>query len=119
MGRGTEAGQTTERRSYGRVPLRVFVSIECGGGSDHTSGFCRDVSKGGIYLFTESLLEQGSEVEVRITQPAEFSEPGELVVAYGQVRRSERYLDGKMGAAVEISRWTRLGQACETPQNTA
>jgi hypothetical protein len=107
MGSGSEASRITERRSYGRVPLQVFVSVECGAGSDHTSGYCRDVSKGGIYLFTEFPLQQGAEVELCIARPPEISDMGEPIVAYGHVKRSERYLDGKMGAAVEISRWAR------------
>jgi len=102
MDSGTEAGRIAERRSYGRVPLRVFVSVRCSAGADCTGGFCRDLSKGGIYLFTESSLPQGSEVEVCIAQSPE------LIVAYGQVKRSERCLDGKTGAAIEISRWGRM-----------
>jgi hypothetical protein len=49
MDSGPKAGRMAERRSHGRVPLRVFVSVEYGAGSDHTGGFCRDVSRGGIY----------------------------------------------------------------------
>ena len=118
MGSGTQSGRMTERRSCGRVPLRVFVSVECAAGSDHTGGFSRDVSKSGIYLFTESPLQQGSEVEVCIGSP-EIPDAGELIVAYGYVKRSERYLDGKTGAAVEIGRWARIARACDTSQKKA
>ena len=31
MSSGMEAGRRVERRSYGRVPLRVFVSVEYAG----------------------------------------------------------------------------------------
>jgi hypothetical protein len=69
---------------------------------DCTGGFSRDIGKGGIYVFTEALLDKGSKVEVCITQTPE------LIVVYGDVKRSERYLDGKAGAAVEITRWERM-----------
>lgn len=116
MSSGMEAGRRVERRSYGRVPLRVFVSVEYAG-SEHTGGFCRDISKGGIYLFSESPLPQGSDVEVCIAQSPDFSQLGELVVAYGRVKRSERYLDGKTGAAVEIRRWERMVDARDHSRN--
>ncbi len=116
MRSGTEAGREVERRSYGRVPLRVFVSVEYGAGSEHTGGFCRDISKGGIYLFSESPLPQGSDVAVCIAQSPDFSQLGELIVAYGRVKRSERYLDGKTGAAVEIRRWARMDSARDSSQ---
>jgi len=119
MDSGTEAGPMAERRSYGRVPLRVFVSVQCGAGEDCTGGFSRDVSNGGIYLFTESPLQQGSEVEVCIAQSPQVSQAGELIVAYGHVKRSERYLDGKTGAAVEIRRWGRRVHACDNTQKKA
>jgi len=113
MGSDTAAAWLTERRSYGRLPLRVFVSIQCGGSADHTGGFCRDISKGGIYLFTDVHLQQGSEVEVCIAQSPEVCDAGKPVVAQGRVTRSERYMDGRKGAAVEISRWVRLTHACD------
>ncbi len=110
MRSGTEAGRRVERRSYGRVPLRVFVSVEYAG-SEHTGGFCRDISKGGMYLFSESPLPQGSDVEVCIAHSPDFSQLDELIVAYGRVKRSERYPDGKTGAAVAIRRWARMDNA--------
>jgi hypothetical protein len=116
MDSGTEAGRVTERRSYGRVPLQVLVSVQCGAGADCTGGFSRDISNGGIYLFTESPLQHGSEVEVCIEQSPQVPQAGELIVAYGHVKRSERYLDGKAGAAVEIRRWGRMVHACDTSQ---
>ena len=61
-----------ERRSGRRLPLRVPVSIKSQG-TRQTSGFTRDLSTNGVFLYTESQIVQGSELEIVLILPAEIT----------------------------------------------
>jgi hypothetical protein len=61
-----------ERRSVNRVPTRVPARIRTGQGIEH-SGQTRDVSANGVYLYSQSRMEQGSEVELVLILPPELT----------------------------------------------
>src|SRR5882724_6618655 len=62
-----------ERRSGQRLPARVPVSIKAQGGNLEASGFTRDLNTGGIFLYTDSRIVEGSELEVVLILPPELT----------------------------------------------
>ena len=63
-----------ERRSRKRVPAEVPVSIRSNGGIEQANGRTRDLSVSGIFLYTDSRIEPGSELELVLILPAEFTQ---------------------------------------------
>ncbi|MGH9501730.1 MAG: PilZ domain-containing protein [Terriglobales bacterium] len=60
-----------ERRSGQRIAARVPVSIKAKAGSVEATGITRDLNMGGIFLYTDSRIVEGSELEmVMILPPA-------------------------------------------------
>src|SRR5947209_4770873 len=53
----------TERRAGRRIPTRVSTQVRTSQGGDQTAQ-TRDVSANGVYLYTKSRIEKGSEVEL-------------------------------------------------------
>ena len=62
-----------ERRSRKRVAARVAVTIEPAEGGAGATGYTRDISSNGIFLYSDSRLEQGSELEMVLMLPAELA----------------------------------------------
>jgi hypothetical protein len=52
-----------ERRSGTRVPARLSTRVRTAQGSEQTAE-TRDVSANGVYLYTNSRMEKGAEVEL-------------------------------------------------------
>jgi hypothetical protein len=72
-------------------------------GNFEFTGISRDLSDSGIFLYTESILEEGAQVELTITLPSESSQPIPIQVR-GRVVRIER--TPAMGVAVEYDKVT-------------
>lgn len=62
----------SERRSGTRVTARVATRIRTPEGKDH-SAETRDVSANGIFLYTNSRMEKGTEVELVLILPPELT----------------------------------------------
>ncbi len=62
----------TDRRSGTRIATRVPTRVRTTEGSDH-SAQTRDVSANGIYLYTKSRMEQGTDVELVLILPPELT----------------------------------------------
>jgi len=62
----------SERRSGNRIAIQVPTRVRTPQGADHTAE-TRDVSANGIYLYTKSRLEAGSEVELVLILPPELT----------------------------------------------
>ena len=62
-----------ERRSGQRLAARVPVSIKAQKGTVKTTGFTRDLNAGGIFLYTDSRIVAGSELEVVLILPPEIT----------------------------------------------
>jgi hypothetical protein len=62
----------TERRSGTRISTRVPTRVRTAQGTDHTAQ-TRDVSANGIYLYTHSRMQPGSEVELVLILPPELT----------------------------------------------
>ncbi len=93
-----------ERRSGQRVAARVPVSIKTKAGSVETTGFTRDLNKGGIFLYTDSRIIAGSELEMVLILPAEITHgTKQWVCCRASVVRVEDSEDGgDFGVAASI-----------------
>jgi hypothetical protein len=61
-----------ERRSGTRIPTRVATRVRTTKGIDHTAE-TRDVSANGVFLYTNSKMEKGAEVELVLILPPELT----------------------------------------------
>jgi len=62
----------TERRSGRRVPARVATRVRTAQGVDQTAQ-TRDVSANGVFLYTKSRMEKGTDVELVLILPPELT----------------------------------------------
>lgn len=62
----------TERRAGSRIKTRVPTRIRTAEGKDHTAQ-TRDVSANGIFLYTNSKMAKGAEVELVLILPPELT----------------------------------------------
>jgi len=62
-----------ERRSGQRLAARVPVSIKAQKGTVKATGFTRDLNAGGIFLYTDSRIVAGSELEMVLILPPELT----------------------------------------------
>jgi hypothetical protein len=67
-------GSKPERRSRQRVPARLPVSITAGKDTPPASGYTRDLSMSGIFLYTDSPIHPGSALEVVLILPPELTQ---------------------------------------------
>jgi hypothetical protein len=63
---------TTERRAGSRISTSVPARVRTAQGTDHTAQ-TRDVSANGIFLYTKSRMEKGTEVELVLILPPELT----------------------------------------------
>ena len=92
-----------ERRSGTRISTRVPTRVRTRQGTDHTAQ-TRDVSANGVFLYTKSRLEAGSEVELVLILPPELTSGEKCwVCCQATVVRVEE--DGtEFGVAAQIRR---------------
>ncbi len=62
----------SERRSGTRIAARVPTRVRTPQGQDHNAQ-TRDVSANGVYMYTKSRMEQGSDVELVLILPPELT----------------------------------------------
>jgi hypothetical protein len=96
-----------ERRSAGRIANKVPARVRTAHGAEH-SAETRDVSASGIFLYTQSRMEQGSEVELVLILPPELTS-GERcwVCCQATVVRVEES-GARFGVAAQIRRMDLL-----------
>jgi hypothetical protein len=61
----------TERRAGTRILTRVPTRVRTRQGTDHAQ--TRDVSANGVFLYTKSRMEEGSDVELVLILPPELT----------------------------------------------
>ncbi|MGA7383046.1 MAG: PilZ domain-containing protein [Terriglobales bacterium] len=57
-----------EQRSRPRMPVQVQVSIRSGQ-SEVSTGFTRDLSRNGVFFYTDSQIHEGSDLEMVLMLP--------------------------------------------------
>jgi hypothetical protein len=95
----------SDRRSAKRIPARVGVRVRSAGISREASAQTRDISRNGIFLYTDSPMAEGSELELVLILPAELTF-GEncWVCCHAQVLRVEEEGGKQFGVAARIER---------------
>jgi PilZ domain len=63
-----------ERRSQNRIATRLRVSIRPSDGVAAATVYTRDVSTNGIFVYADSTLKQGSELEMVLILPPELTQ---------------------------------------------
>jgi|SRR3954463_11933194 c-di-GMP-binding flagellar brake protein YcgR len=98
------ANPKSERRNGRRVTARVPVSIKSKAAPIEASGFTRDLSSGGIFLYTDSQITAGSELEMVLILPPELTHgEKQWVCCQASVVRVEGgEKDGDVGVAASI-----------------
>ncbi len=93
-----------ERRTGQRHPVRVSVSVKAPRESVATTGVTRDLSTGGVFLYTDSRISEGSELEVVLILPPEItkSEKQWVCCQASVVRVEEGREEGSFGVAATI-----------------
>jgi hypothetical protein len=93
----------TERRSGTRFTTRVPTRVRTAQGTDHTA-HTRDVSANGVFMYTKSRIEKGTEVELVLILPPELTSGEKCwVCCQATVVRVEE--DGaEFGVAAQIRR---------------
>ena len=91
-----------ERRSRKRISTRLPVSIQSSQ-SGPASGHTRDLSISGIFLYTDTRILEGSELELVLMLPPQLTD-GEKrwVCCQASVTRVEGSPEGRFGVAAAI-----------------
>jgi PilZ domain-containing protein len=99
----------SERRSRPRVTAHLPVSITSKDGITN-EGVTRDLSNGGIFLYSDSAFDEGTELDLVVVLPPEltFGEKRWVCCQARVVRVEERQSDGKVGVAASIHRFEVL-----------
>lgn len=93
-----------ERRSGQRQRVRVPVTVKTPGQRVATSGVTRDLSTGGIFLYTDARIIEGSELEMVLILPPEItkSEQQWVCCRASVVRVEDSHEEGSFGVAANI-----------------
>jgi hypothetical protein len=93
----------TERRAGTRIAITVPTRVRTTEGTDHTAQ-TRDVSANGIFLYTKSRMQEGSEVELVLILPPELTSGEKCwVCCHATIVRVEEN-GSEFGIAAQIQR---------------
>jgi hypothetical protein len=97
------AAPKSERRSQNRIPLRLPVAIRSPQ-SESVNGYTRDLSMSGIFLYTDAQILEGSELEMVLMLPPQFTNgQKQWVCCHASVVRVENGQDDRqIGVAANI-----------------
>jgi hypothetical protein len=94
-----------DRRSRERVVARLPVRVRSTRANAELSAQTRDVSTNGVFLYTESLMTEGSDVELVLILPPELTSGEKCwVCCHARVLRVEQGPGKDFGIAAEIRR---------------
>ena len=93
----------SERRSQTRIPLRLPVSIRSPQ-SESVTAYTRDLSMTGIFLYTDAEILEGSDLEMVLMLPPQFTNgEKQWVCCHASVVRVERSPENpQIGVAANI-----------------
>jgi hypothetical protein len=94
-----------DRRSRERVSTRLPVRVRSTRANAEVSAQTRDVSTNGVFLYTESRMAEGSDVELVLILPPELTSGEKCwVCCHARVLRVEQGPGKDFGVAAEIRR---------------
>ena len=96
------------RRRHERISVKAPATVSADG---HTlAASIKDISIGGLFLFTDAPFQAGKDIEIILMLPKEFGLPSsEMVCCHGKVVRVETS-GGRCGIAATIERIADLPQ---------
>ena len=95
----------TDRRSRKRVVTRLPVRVRGAATSPELNAETRDVSTNGVFLYTESRMEEGSNVELVLILPPDLTSGEKCwVCCHARVLRVEQGSGKGFGVAAAIER---------------
>lgn len=104
------AEKKSDRRVRQRFPVRVPVSLKAGNGSLQEAAQTRDLSTAGVFVYTNSRMQEGSELELILVLPPEitFADRRWVCCQASVVRVEENAGQGNYGVAAVIKRFDVL-----------
>jgi c-di-GMP-binding flagellar brake protein YcgR len=98
------ADDKQERRAGPRTPVQVPVSVKTPAQPTAANGVTRDLSAGGVFLYTDSSIAEGSELEMVLILPPEItkSEKQWVCCQASVVRVEKGGEEGSFGVAASI-----------------
>jgi len=94
-----------DRRSRERVVTKVPVRVRGAAANTELSAQTRDVSTNGVFLYTQSRMAEGSDVELVLILPPELTSGEKCwVCCHARVLRVEQGPGRDFGVAAEIRR---------------
>jgi hypothetical protein len=94
-----------DRRSRERVVTTLPVRVRASSANAESSAQTRDVSANGVFLYTESRMVEGSDVELVLILPPELTSGEKCwVCCHARVLRVEQGPGKGFGVAAEIRR---------------
>jgi Tfp pilus assembly protein PilZ len=97
------------RRRHERLQVSLPATIKVG--NHAVAASTKDISVGGLFVFTDTPFRQGSEIEIVLMLPKELGLPAsEMVCCHGKIVRAELSA-GRCGIAAEIERFQAFQQA--------
>jgi c-di-GMP-binding flagellar brake protein YcgR len=102
--------QKSSNRSKARVPVQLPVTIKAKDGSVQETATTRDLSTGGVFLYTNSAITEGAKLELVLVLPAEltFGERRWVCCQASVVRVEKPSQVGNFGVAARIDRFEVL-----------
>ena len=103
-----------EQRSLPRLPVQTQVSIRSGQ-SECSTGLTRDLSRNGVFFYTDSHIHEGSDLEIVLMLPPELThrEKSWVCCQASVVRVEEASGTGQVGVAASIR---KIASLPEIPQ---
>ncbi|HEY3973473.1 MAG TPA: PilZ domain-containing protein [Candidatus Sulfotelmatobacter sp.] len=100
----------SERRAGRRIPTRVAARVRNSHGADQTAQ-TRDVSANGVFLYSKSRMEKGTDVELVLILPPELTSGEKCwVCCQAKIVRVEEE-GAEFGLAAQITRMEILPEA--------
>ena len=102
--------QKPDKRSRTRVPVQLPVTIKAKDGSVQETATTRDLTSGGVFLYTTSAITEGAELELVLVLPAEltFGDRRWVCCQASVVRVETSSKVGNFGVAARIDRFEVL-----------
>jgi hypothetical protein len=98
-------GSEADRRSRPRLATRLPVGVRNHAGSTEVTAHTRDVSTNGVFLYCDTRMVVGSDVELILILPPELTSGEKCwVCCHARVLRVEEGHGGDFGVAAEIRR---------------
>ncbi len=95
----------TDRRSRSRIVAQLPVRLRSSAANSELSAQTRDVSTNGVFLYTNSRMTEGSDVELVLILPPELTSGEKCwVCCHARVLRVEQGPGTDFGVAAEIQR---------------